>query len=632
MGSKASALIIALMMVLVLSIVSVSLLNFVSFYYLDSWLLYEREKLKLILSKEVLETIKLVQSGVLNFTNEMKTNTGNFVYEVSREISFTNNVYNVNVSLKSSRARISRKLSFFVLLPTDFCYINFSDVEISNKTKGVFWGYSFFNRLKNISDDTFFAFYYPPLFSSTTNVLSKSYISSAEVSPETPFLSLNIKFQTNFVNEVNVRISVDEIIKKSVSIVYKHWIINDYYKYDTEDVYNSVLMDKSFLGVFFYSNPKLKVNYQTLNNLYFSSRKGEKLGLENMDVFDPRGEMTKKFTFIENGYLYFNSSPVEVNLPQEAFSEPFKVKLNLKDLRLVGKYRRIIGVFFDTTNRNLLNNGIVLKDGILEILSDEIKRKYYESVGIGNGIKRKFAIGKDTVPQKVFVGGKKVQSFFVENFELVLSEPPRMGEEVLIMKKIPRLFIQKSLPPDGVNVFYDKIEKCVVIDFDKIQNLPKNKVIFSYLPLVVRGSPNEPIIVVSTENVYIDEVNNSSNPKSLVVIAGKGVFLKEYVEVLRNVLIVSRLDGIYRVIPSGFVDPSNERNKWVFGTVILTGEVGNDNSKNYKRGYVLSFENHINNSTFSISDRLARDYTSNSEFGNTLRYLLPPIVVLRGVR
>ncbi|MFN4245405.1 MAG: hypothetical protein ACK4F9_04565 [Brevinematia bacterium] len=628
MRCRAQALIIALMMILVLSIISASLLNFVTFYYLDSSLVYEREKLKLISEKEVLETINLVQKGVMSFTNETKTNTDNFVYKLLRSVSFTNNIYTVKIVLESGRSRIERRVVFFVLLPTDFCYVNLSELEVDKSTKGVFWGYSFVRGLKNRSDDTFFAFYYPPIFSDTTNVMTKSYISSAEISPDTPSLSLNIKYQTNVINEASIRIAVDEIVSKSMKIVDKDWVISRYYGYDIENVYNSILAEKVFLGVFYHSNPKIKVDYETMNNVYFSGKKDKRMNLENLDVFDPRGEITRKFVFIENGYLTFNSLPVEINLPHEAFSKPFKISLNLKNVKLVSRYRKIIGIFLDNTNRNLLDKDVVIRNEFIEMISYDIKKIYYETIAIGDGRKRRFRIEKDLVPQKVFVGDKEVQNFFVENFEVVLPEPPESGKEVIVMKKIPKVFIQKALPPNGINVFSDEIQRAVVIDFDKIQNLPKNKVIFSYLPLVVRGSPNEPIIVVSRENIYVDNINASSNPKSIVLISSKGIFLKEYVETLRNVLIVSGLNGFYRIVPSAFRDPSEERSKWVFGTVILTGEL---DSKN-QMGYVLTLENHINNSTFSISERLASDYISDTDFGKTVRYLIPPIAVVREVK
>lgn len=630
---KASALIVAMMMILILSIVSISLLNFISFYYLDSSRLYEREKLKLISEKELLDTIIAIKKGELFTNSQLKTNTDNFEYEVSKKVSSTNNLYEVILNLKSQKASISRVIKFYILLPTDFSYILTSKLKVQNSTKCVFWGYSFIKDFEGSSSDTFFSFSYPPIFSDNTNLSIKSYIANADISPETPSLNLNIRYETNVVNKSDVRVSVDEIIKKAQSVVDKNWVINRY-DGEVEQLSNPLIFQKTFLGVFYYSNPKVKVGFDKIDNIYFSDSKNPKITINNVDTYGSRGEITRKFINIENGFLSFITYPVEIPLSPEAFKEPFKIKLNTKDLKIVSRYRKIIGIYLDNTNDNLLNNGVILKDGNIEIQSDDVKERYYVFLGIGDGIRNKFRISKDINPQKVYVGGKEVGGFFVENFELVLQNPPAEGEEILIMKKIPKIFIQKSLPPNGIYLFSDKTENCAVIDFDKIQNLPKNKIIFSYLPLIVRGSPNESVIVISTENVYIDNINNTQNPKTVAIISSKGVFLSETTEAIRNVIIVSRLDGLYRITPFRIDDISMERSKWVFGTVILTGELMNEKlhsneSNNY---YIISYEDPINNSTFSISERVMKDYLSDSEFGRNIRNLIPPIVVINKIK
>lgn len=628
---KASALIIALTMILVLSVVTLSLLSFVSFYYLDAVRLYETEKLKLISEKEVLETIKLAEGGAITTNVLVKTNTDNFVYRVYREVYSTNNVHSVVLRLESQRAAVRRNISFFVLMPTDFCYVQLSKLFVPDGTKCVFWGYSFLRRIEGNSPDTFFAFYVPPLFSDNTNLVVKSYMASAKVSPDTPSLDLKIFHPTNVVNAVSFRVSVDEIVKKAESMVDKEWVIRKY-SGEVEEFLNPIISEKTFLGTFSYANPKIRVNLRNIDNIYFSEKRSSRVSLENSDAYGSRGEVARKFVSVENSFLSFVTLPVEVTLPPEAFSEPFRIKLNLKHFKTVSEYRKVVGVFLDNTNENLQNNGVILKGDTIEMVSEEVRGRYYVKIGRGDGKQNRFRISREINPQRVFVGGKEAKGFFVENFHVVFSTPPGDGEEVVVMKAVPRVFIQKSLPPNGIHVFSDKVERAVVLDFDKIQNLPKNGIIFSHLPLVIRGSPNEPVAVVSRENVYIDMINTTQNPRTILIVSGKGVFLKEFVEVLRNVVVVSKLDGLYRLSSARTDDISNERSKWVFGTVILTGELVNGVLHPLPDAYVSSYENPINNSTFSISERVARDYISQSEFGRSVRALIPPMVVVGKVK
>lgn len=631
-NNSASALIVALLMIMILSIISVSLLNFINFYYLDASRFYEFEKLKLASENDILETILSVRRGEFITNTVFRTNTDDFVYKVSRRIFSTNNLYTVVLDLESPKARVRRSIKFYAITPTDFCYIILDRLNIKKDTKGVFWGYSFVRGALGESDNLFFSYTYPPLFSDITNLNLVSYIASADISPETPSLNLNIKHKTNIVNPASISVDINEIVKKIMPLVSKGWLIDSRYQ-KTEEIQNSLISEKEYLGRFSYSEVKIRLS-KPVENIYFSrSRDSETIDiLNNSDTFGSRGEVTSKFIKFEDGFLTFNTSPVQITLQPESFYEPYKIKLNSDTLRNVSEYRKVIGVYLEDTNRNLLNDGVILDKDILTIISPDIRSRYYTNIGKGDGVRSRFRISTDINPQKVFVGGREIRGFYIDNFEIVMPSPPEKDKDIIVMHKIPKVFIRKSLPENGIHIFTDKTDKAVLIDFDSIQNLPKNGIIFSKNPIILRGSPNEPVIVVSEDNIYIDSINRIPNPKTLVIISAKGVFLKEDVEVLRNVIILSKLDGIYRVGPSRTDDVSEERSKWIFGTVILTSELKNSVANNSKKGYITSYENPINNSTFSISPRVMSDYLSDSEFGRTLRYILPPIVVVVSIR
>lgn len=631
-NNSASALIVALLMIMILSIISVSLLNFINFYYLDASRFYEFEKLKLASENDILETILSARRGEFITNTVFRTNTDNFVYKVSRRIFSTNNLYTVVLDLESPKARVRRSVKFYVITPTDFCYIVLDRLNIKKDTKGVFWGYSFVRDALGESENVFFSYTYPPLFSDTTNLNLISYVASADVSPETPSLNLNIKYKTNLINTASVSINIDEIVKNTITLVSKGWLIDSNYQ-PTEEIQNSLISEKEYLGRFSYSEAKIKLS-RPIENIYFSrSRNNENINLlDNSDTFGSRGEVTKRFIEFKDGFLKFNTSAVQVILQPEAFYEPYKIKLNSDTLKNVSEYRKVIGVYLEDTNRNLLNDGVIINRDILTITSPDIRSKYYTNIGKGDGIRSRFRISPDINPQKVFVGDREFRGFYVDNFEIVMPTPPDKGKDIIIMHKIPKVFIKKSLPDDGIHLFTDKTDKAVLIDFDLIQNLPKNGLIYARTPVILKGSPNEPVIVISEDNIYIDSINGIPNPKTLVIISAKGVFIKEETEVLRNVIILSKLDGIYRVGPSRTDDVSEERSKWIFGTVILTSELKNSVANNSKKGYITSYENPINNSTFSISPRVMSDYISDSEFGKTLRSILPPIVVVVGIK
>lgn len=627
--NKGTALIVALMMALILFLISSILLEFVNFHYLDTSTLYEREKLKLISEREILKTFLSLKDGTLSTNSYFETNTDNFVYKVSREIFKTNNLFYVNLKLESNKAKITRTIIISFLFPTDFCHINLGKLKIQSNTKAAFWGYSYIKEAEGYSPESFFAFTYPPIFSDNTNIPIKSYIAEATISPETPSLNIRINYPTNLINEIKLNIAIDKIIENALKIVDKEWIIREYSD-NVELIINPLISKKTLIGRFSYKNPSLKINTETLGNIYFSFDKNRALTIEDTDVYGSRGEYLRRFIKLENNALSFITEPVSVNLPIECF-DLYKIKLDRNFLKIDSKYRKITGIFFDNTNSNLLGNGVILKEDSIQIISEEVKNRYYFLIGIGDGKKNRYKVGNTSI-QKVFVNGKPITGFYIENGELVLPQIPKEGEEIVAMKKIPKTFFQKRLPPNGVYVFTDTTEKAVVIDFDKIQNLPKNKIIFSELPTIVKGNPNEPVIVISKENIYVDNINETHNPKTLVLISGKGIFIKEHVEVLRNVIIVSRLDGLYRISEFRRDDVSLERNKWIFGTVILTGELENSSNLNSFEKYILSYENPINNSTFSISERVMKDYLREDEFGKNIRTLLPPFYQLLKVK
>ena len=633
---RGSILIVVLVMIFILSFISVAMLNFTYFYFSDTSVMYERTKLRLITEYETFRLIKLLMSGqtVTNaiFTN---TNTDNFCYTTKITLTNYNNIYKYTLILEGAKVKkMKREIAFSILYPTDFCYLNMSKIVIPEGTKGALWGYIFLKEFENKSSDFLLAFKYPPIFSDSTNLKMTSFIGDANISESDVSASINVIAKTNAVTTVNINVNIDAILDKSLAIADKDWIIREYNKdFEIERIVNPFITEKEYLGIFSYSKPYLRLpSYIKVENVYFSEVRRNAIDpIESSDTIGSRGEYTLAFISMKDGNLWFNTQPVEIKLPPESFDRIFKIRLNVPNTRIMSKYRKVVGIYLDNTNINLLlDNKVSLNNDVIEILDGEVKSEYYLSLGKGNGIKKEFRLPKDVTPQIVFVGNKKVENTFVENFNLILPYPPSMNEEVVVLKKIPKVYIQKSYPRENLHIYTDKNEYAVVIDFDKINNLPKTPIIFSYLPLVIKGTPNEPIIVVSKDNIYIDSVNTDPlRAKTMVIISGKGVFVKEYVEVLRNVFIASKLDGVYRLSPLRIDDMSTERGMWIFGSVFLEGVLRNKSST--QEYYLASPENPFNNKTIVLSRKVAEDYFSQTAFGETFRKLFQPFIIINKI-
>jgi len=634
--NKGSILIVVLLMIFILSFVSIAMLNFTYFYFSDSSLEYERTKLKLVMEYETFQLLKSLRSGqiITNLTST-NTNTDGFIYSLQVKMTNYTNSYTYTLLLSGQKIKnLKREITCFLIYPTDLCYVNMSKVLIPQGSKGALWGYVFFNEVENKSPNFLIAFRYPPVFSKTTNLKVNSFTAEAEISETEVSARINLRNKTTSVYPLDIAIDVGKILEKALKIAKNGWIIDRYSKdLNTEKIENPFIAEKEYLGAFKYSEPYLKVpSYIKVNNVYFSKAKRSYIDpLESSDVIGSRGEYSLPFVIMKDGNLWFNTQPVEMKLPLESFDEPFKIKLNIPGAKITSKYRKITGIYLDTPDINLLlERKVSLQGEVISIIDDNIKSMYYLSLGKGNGIKKEFRLPRDITPQIVFVGNKKIENVFVENFNLVLASPPGSDEEVIVMKKIPKVYIQKSYPPEGTHIYTDKPEYAIVLDFDKINNLPKTPVIFSYLPLVVKGTPNEPVVIASKENIYIDEINTDPlKAKTIVIISAKGVFVKEYVEVLRNVFIVSRLDGIYRLSPLRIDDFSNERGMWIFGNIFLEGKLKNKLNGFKNNYYLVTPENTFNNKTIALSSKVIEDYLSNTKFGEIFRNIFPPFVIVK---
>ncbi len=624
---RGSAIIVVLFMMLVLSVIVTSLLNFSYFYFSDSLIIYEKSKLKLISEKELFFLLKDIQNQNIDLTLERKTNTDNFVYEVSKKIEKKGETHTVELLLKGDKYSIKRYVDFIYIPLFYFSfYINTEDFNQKLNYTPLIQGYSFVSDLSKLPYKANFVNQFPSLFARNTNVTYTSivgniYLTESEIEGIT--LKLDSISNTTLISHLDFKVNIPEIVKKALTIVDKDWHITSYSSVNTEEFTMPLYFRKILLGR--YNSRPLNYTGKDIENVYFlTSYKKEVDPYEDTDTFGSRGFFSKLFLKLQDGKLDFTTSPVKVALPAESFSKPFEISLDIENSKLVSTHRKIKGVFLDNPNDNLLASGeIKLENNKIIIVSEELKNKYYYVAGEGDGFRKSFQIPNIT-PQFVYLDGERTVNFYVNVGSITFNIPPPRGSKIVIMKEIPEIYISKDPPQIGTYVYVDRKVKCVKINFNDIENLPKNRLIFSTLPIIISGSPNEAVVVISTEDIFVSEdVNQSSEDNVLVLISRKGIFLDEKIEKIYNIMMISALDGVYKFTKFHDSDLRNfPKLKLIKGSVILTSELKNHYLSKSDNSYILSRDGGISEYVIA-SEKILRECLSGNEFSKTVRYILP---------
>lgn len=288
------------------------------------------------------------------------------------------------------------------------------------------------------------------------------------------------------------------------------------------------------------------------------------------------------FYELENGFLTLKASsePVQLTLPEDALNSYGGYLLKTEGYRFISLDESLKYLYFDTPYRaNRLIKGVDF-DYYPSLRWAKITSKafFYEhsfDLGTGDGKTTSFDFFSPSGSYAIYNGDEKTKNYSIIGSSIVFDSAPSAGNEIHMLYDLPELYFQKEPPSDGTGVFLDLEEDCRVLDLDEIQNYPSHGVIYSYVPILVKGSADEPLVVLSKENIYVQNINPEGSGSPVMLISESGIWAYRPTGITQNPLnkciLITPLNSIYTVYESGLV-----RNPpmTIWGSVFFTGEGG----------------------------------------------------------
>ena len=128
-----------------------------------------------------------------------------------------------------------------------------------------------------------------------------------------------------------------------------------------------------------------------------------------------------------------------------------------------------------------------------------------------------------------------------------------------------------------MGIFIDKEEKVIRLHLPSIQNYPKNGVIFSKQPMLITGKTSQPLVILCTENVYLENINAGDDGEPIFVASDKGVWIYQRNYAAQNpinkCLIYTPLNDLMTVYDDGTI---NNPPITIYGSVFFSGERESD--------------------------------------------------------
>ena len=200
----------------------------------------------------------------------------------------------------------------------------------------------------------------------------------------------------------------------------------------------------------------------------------------------------------------------------------------------------------------------------IEFLDADLISRYYTFLTErGDGRRLGFRVPLSLRYKYVYVNGKLEEGVKREGETLFFSTPPPDNASIGFMVRIPRLFGLRQVPPAGVGVFVDKMVSALRIDLGQLQHYPSRGLIVSDRPLYVTGKAAHPVTIVSSGDIYMDNINRGSDdPKPVGIISGKAVWIENSsmkTNICRRVFVHSRADRIYTTSTQSPKDSVNKK-------------------------------------------------------------------------
>jgi len=329
-----------------------------------------------------------------------------------------------------------------------------------------------------------------------------------------------------------------------------------------------------------------------IRQIYFRKvRRGQPLDSIRIDPVADADAIGFRFFNARMGRLYLprGGSKVYIQLQKEAYSQLGRVdygtlnrsycsvdhpfaRFYLDNFSEVPRYREGEHYFVDHVKKQIL-----FKD------ADLIAKYYTFLADHGDGHKLGFTVPVSLRYKYVYVNGERVDNVKREGGTLFFSTPPPKNASIGFMVRAPRIFGLRQVPPAGVGIFVDRIVRALKIDLGALQHYPAKGLIVSDRPLYVTGVASYPITIVSSSDIYIDNINRASDDlKPVGIISGKAVWIHNVnmkTNINRMVFVYSRAERIYTTTttrPTSTVNSAFAKGTgFIIGSVRLAGQLEN---------------------------------------------------------
>ena len=373
---------------------------------------------------------------------------------------------------------------------------------------------------------------------------------------------------------------------------------------------NSKLLAKDLIGVgngssfIFPYTPRAR----KIQQIYFKKvRNGQPLDSIRIDPVADADSIGFRFFNARMGRLYLpaGSSKVYLQLQKDAYSSLGRVQYGTINRSYCSVDHPFAKFYLDTISelQPYIEGTHYRVDYLhkeIEFLDSDLIAKYYSFLSErGDGQKLGFTVPLSLRYKYVYVNGKLDEGVKREGETLFFSTPPPNNALIGFLVKEPRLYGLRQVPPAGVGVFVDKIVRALRVDLGQMQHYPSKGLIVSDQPLYVTGSASFPVTIVSSKDVYIDNINRSADdPKPVGIVSGKAVWVHNVTmksNINKRVYIFSQADRLYTTTmgsPKSVVNKSYLKGVGiVVGSVHLAGQI--ENSYNRYPAGIRRPESHI---------------------------------------
>ncbi len=333
------------------------------------------------------------------------------------------------------------------------------------------------------------------------------------------------------------------------------WRITSEGMWSVEEVVNHLSPRKQWLA-WGGSEVRLSFLWTSRQNLYIRKKNSTNTswerffyyrGPQKMETISIDGENRLVLLLSRNPYLKENAPVVE--LPQEAWDNLGEIVLRGKDVSLVSEAEDVLAFRLGEREYYFSESDFVYERarGILRIISGEFFRRHVVDVATADGWSREFGVPSVRGNVMVYIDGKRVWNYQRTSTRIVFEQAPLAGSKIQIVRGVENFSLYKKPPASDDGIFAEPVERCVVLDLDDVYNPPENGVIYSTVPLIVRGTAKQRLCIVSEGSLYLGDINpQGGEPVALVSRAGVWLLQEDgSPRILRRVAIISPLKGIY---------------------------------------------------------------------------------------